>query len=106
MNLRHAAALALIGWDLIAPPVGSVTSRRNPATGFYDAYSTAPLHTWQVADSYDTAAECRKALDMANLQARQDCPDCSAIAACIATNDPRLKSKSDDHVVIVGDAHR
>ena len=105
MNLRHAAALALIGWYLIAPPVGSVTSRRNPATGFYDAYSTAPLHMWQVADSYDTAAECRKALDMANQQAMQHCPDCSAIAECIATNDPRLKSKLDDHVV-VGDAHR
>ena len=59
MNFRHAAMLALAGWYLMMPPMGSVESRRNPSTGFYVAYSTQPLNTWEIAGSYDTAAECR-----------------------------------------------
>jgi hypothetical protein len=93
MIFRHAATLALVGWYLMLPPAGSVESRRNPSTGFYVAYSTQPLDAWEIAGSYGTSAECRTALEQANQLARQDCPDCSAVAACIASNDPRLKSK-------------
>jgi hypothetical protein len=93
MIFRHAATLALVGWYLMLPPAGSVESRRNPSTGFYVAYSTQPLDAWEIAGSYGTAAACRTALEQANQLARQDCPDCSAVAACIASNDPRLKSK-------------
>ena len=75
------------------PPIGSVESRRNPATGFYIGYSTRPLSAWNVAGSYRTAAECNAALDQANQRARQGCPDCSSVAACIASDDPNLKSK-------------
>jgi hypothetical protein len=93
MSFRHPAMLALVGWYLMLPPMGSVESRRNPSTGFYVAYSTQPLNTWEIAGSYDTAAECRTALERADQLASQDCPDCSAVAACIATDDSRLKSK-------------
>src|SRR5260221_11846652 len=96
MKARHAAALALVAWYLIAPHIGSITSKRNPATGFYDAYSTEPFCVWEITDSYDTAAEGRMALDKANQLAKQDCPSCSAIAVCIATNDPRLKRRPQD----------
>ena len=91
MKVRHAAALALVAWYLMAPHIGSVTSKRNPATGYYDAYSTEPFCVWEITGSYDSAAECGMALDKANQRAKQDCPNCSAIAVCIATNDPRLK---------------
>ena len=93
MSFRHAAMLAMVGWYLMLPPMGSVESRRNPSTGFYVAYSTQPLSTWEIEGSYDSAAECRSAVEQADQLARQDCPDCSAVAACIATDDPRLKSK-------------
>ena len=93
MSLRHATMLALAGWYLMLPPMGSVESRRNPLTGFYAAYSTQPLDAWEIAGSYRTAADCRTALDQADQLARQNCPDCSAVASCIASNDPRLKSK-------------
>jgi hypothetical protein len=93
MSLRHAAMLALVGWYLMLPPMGSVESRRNPSTGLYGAYSTEPLDTWEIAGSYGTAAQCGRALEQANQLARQNCPDCSAVAACIAADDPRLKSK-------------
>ena len=93
MNLRDAATLALVGWYLIQPPIGSVEAIRNPSTGFYDAYSTLPLRAWEIEGSYDTSAECRTALDQSNQRAKQGCPDCSVIAVCIATDDPRLKSK-------------
>ena len=91
MKLCHAASLALVGWYLIAPPIGSVTSKRNPSTGFYDVYSTEPFGVWEIRGSYDTAADCGAALDQANQLAKQDCPDCAAIAVCIASDDPRLK---------------
>jgi hypothetical protein len=75
------------------PPMGSVESRRNPSTGFYVAYSTEPLKAWEIAGSYGTAEQCGRALEQANQLARQNCPECSAVAACIAADDPRLKSK-------------
>ena len=93
MSFRHLAWLALVGWYLMLPPMGSVESRRNPSTGFYVAYSTQPLNTWEIAGSYATAAECGKAVEQANQLAMQNCPDCSSVAACIASDDPRLKSK-------------
>ena len=93
MSFRHATMLALVGWYLMLPPMGSVESRRNPSTGFYVAYSTQPLNTWEIAGSYGTAAQCGRALEHADQLARQNCPDCSAVAACIAADDPRLKSK-------------
>ena len=93
MCFRHVATLALIGWYLMLPPVGSVESRRNPSTGLYVAYSTQPLSAWDIAGSYATAADCSAALEEANQRARQACPDCSAVAECIASGDPALKSK-------------
>jgi hypothetical protein len=93
MNFRHTAMFALVGWYLMLPPMGSVESRRNPSTGFYVAYSTQPLTAWETAGSYRSAADCSRALAQADQLARQNCPDCSAVASCIASDDPRLKSK-------------
>ena len=93
MSFRHAASLAIVGWYLMIPPMGSVESRRNPSTGFYVAFSTEPLSAWEIAGSYSSAAACARALDQANQLVRQDCPECSVVASCIATDDPGLKAK-------------
>ncbi len=46
MTLRHAAALALVGWYLMYPP----TPNR-------------PLSQWEILNIFDSATECRKALE-------------------------------------------
>src|SRR5260370_23108975 len=93
MSFRHVAVLTLGGWYLMLPPVGSVESKRNSSSGFYVGYSRRRLSAWDIAGSYGTAAECNAALDQGNQRARQGCPDCSSVAACIASDDPHLKSK-------------
>jgi hypothetical protein len=50
MNLRHAAALALVGWYFMIPP-----PLPSPATGM-DVH--APLSRWVRARSVDTADDC------------------------------------------------
>jgi mono/diheme cytochrome c family protein len=50
MNLRHAAALALVGWYLMVP--------LNNA-GQVDPH--APLSSWHQWSAYDTAAQCEAA---------------------------------------------
>jgi len=47
MNIRHAAALALVGWYLMVPV-------RND--------SRAPISQWYQAGDFDTPEECRAAL--------------------------------------------
>src|SRR3979490_3004768 len=52
MKPRHAAALVLVGWYLMTPPVrpdGSVNV-------------AAPLSKWKTSNTYDAADECKKAL--------------------------------------------
>jgi hypothetical protein len=53
MNLRHAAALALVGWYLMVPPF---TAQR---AGPVDVDDQAPLSKWTIAGSFDTAEQCR-----------------------------------------------
>jgi hypothetical protein len=52
MNLRHAAALALLGWYLITPPVGP--------DGVVDL--NAPISKWDQKDNFDAAADCDTAV--------------------------------------------
>ncbi|MGO9056161.1 MAG: hypothetical protein ACLQU2_02055 [Candidatus Binataceae bacterium] len=48
MKLRHAAALALVGWYLLISP----TTDQNQAD------LEAPLSKWQNAGSFDSASDC------------------------------------------------
>jgi hypothetical protein len=85
MKLRHAAALALVGWYLMIPP--------GAQSGFD---TTAPLGKWFVYGGYDSAHECEgaKFLDREGLKQRNDpLADAFKHAQCIATDDPRLKSR-------------
>jgi hypothetical protein len=95
MNLRHAAALALVGWYLMSPLVDHKAEKL-----LYEA----PLTYWEHEGSFDTAAECERKLRdnvrvMSNLTMKSTdrSPGYnlglnSALAAkCIASDDPRLK---------------
>jgi hypothetical protein len=97
MKLRHAAALAAIGWYLMLPPI--------PKTGT-PPDTTAPLNTWRSEGAFDTAHECQAylvELDDLNSQrrahlfassnpARRGYLTLALLAGrCIATDDPRLK---------------
>lgn len=85
MNPRHAAALALVGWYLMAPPMSHHAIDAN-----------APLSQWAVIGSYDTANECMNWLFELGHQDPKDPPwttERISHARCISTDDPRLKEK-------------
>lgn len=67
----------LFGWYLMFPPVGSGRIEVD-----------APLSRWQVAEPFDTAAECEKRRGYEMEHNKHDLP--IVWAQCIATDDPRL----------------
>jgi hypothetical protein len=105
MKLRHSAALALVGWYLIAPPP---KSRGRQAIDLH-----APLGRWLIFHTYETFQDCeddRKDLvdhAAAYVGAKHiDSPQKNETLAmmkgetlslahsrCISTTDPRLKEK-------------
>jgi len=99
MKPSHAAALALVGWYVMAPPVHSVTSSMDE----WDA--SAPLAKWEIVGSFDTAAECRHDLfrrlnekipsttspgPMSREAANQAAAKYVNAFLCVASDDPRL----------------
>jgi len=108
MKLRHAAALALVGWYLMIPPhqgvsrsCGNVNSDGACLSYFIDP--NTPLREWQrVPDTpefeYKTdcqhaiAARCHREVEE-NGESYLDGPLCYEVPDCIATDDPRLKKK-------------
>lgn len=89
MKLRHAAALALVGWYLMMPP----TSRDYPM-GKVDA----PLTEWpKKPTTYRNQKECEHVLDkqirLANSKNKQITVKFYQQAPCVSADDPRLKSK-------------
>jgi hypothetical protein len=100
VKLRHAAALALVGWYLMMPPVGE--NGKND-TG-------APLNRSHHRHTFDSAHDCEKALaaarlsealGIASLSQREGLSEQDALGLgrfsrdwqCIATDDPRFKGK-------------
>ena len=96
MNIRHAAALALVGWYLMTPPP---LFHSTP-----DVDLDAPLRKWTVYEALDSAQECEAdrnaSYHLANQKALGDPTDDPklrimrdqlAASQCIATDDPRLK---------------
>jgi|SRR5208282_4492739 len=96
MNPRHAAALALVGWYLMVPPLTT------PKAGNALVDSDAPLSRWMTIASYDTARECNgvwvdtlrtRSAIMTALREKSDAfvkGGAVEAARCIATDDPRL----------------
>jgi hypothetical protein len=106
MNLRHLAALALVGWYLLMPPMGTIKTTE-PLTWRTDA----PLAEWQISQSFDKSDDCEKArkayinnpdnsivvpADMDKFDAQTSHLNqqvARLMAQCIATDDPRLNPK-------------
>ena len=94
MMPRHAAALALVGWYLMVPPV-----RGAPG----EILEHAPPSQWDFYEQYDTKAECEKAIP-SDKEIQENMKQCSngdcaintalpGLGRCFAENDPRLKEK-------------
>jgi hypothetical protein len=100
MKVRHAPALALLGWYLMLPPADLKTC---PA-------ADAPISKWDISQSFDTASDCETSRSrsfnevihgLAQHQFKGTCGDAKmdpiaaqiTLARCIATDDPRLKEK-------------
>src|SRR5271166_2192804 len=108
MNPRHAAALALVGWYLMVPPQPLLNkpshlgpSALNPngqdlpyTIGLPDR--DAPISQWHSVGSFDSAAECKAALNGSEKRYSHDEAMMRSLfdAQCIASDDPRLKENS------------
>ncbi len=96
MKLHHIAALALVGWYLMTPipQMNLATGEPNPNT----VATKMPLKYWEIADTFDSAKECKAARLALWESYRKEIHDhphsyasLAAIASqCIATDDPRL----------------
>jgi hypothetical protein len=89
-KLRHAAALVLAGWYLMAPPL------HMPA---YRVDLSAPISAWDIIGSFNTASDCMEILTKLKKQYPSALHSKKEKALhrrtdnsrCIATDDPRLK---------------
>ncbi len=103
MKFHHAAALALVGWYLMVPP--ALDDPKRPKL-LIDV--NAPISEWSAQEPFDTAQECKQARDAgkqefyrsdfwkkAKERTRIDSIKLlqKSEAACIASDDPRLKGK-------------
>ncbi len=119
MKLRHAAALALVGWYLIAPPY--MESDLPPHSGAPDINLDAPLSATHPRGVFDSEIECGEARIRANNDADRalgkmydrrrrksdgvaepfrgfelstaEYLESMMWARCVATDDPRLMEK-------------
>ncbi len=94
MNSRHAAALALVSWCLLVPPIIR-DSGNQPRV-----QPTAPLNEWRVYATFESRGQCEKLKDKIQegergLPSSEKNADLKREAAasllCVATDDPRLK---------------
>jgi hypothetical protein len=88
MNLRHAAALALVGWYLMMP--------HRPGD------PSEPLSKWYQSEEFYTESECNQLLEMdrgfyhfnkSKKPVVQEQIRRLRSAQCVAADDPRLKEK-------------
>ena len=90
MNLRHAAALAFVGWYLLLPPPG-----KDPKTTIDTSW---PLRYWFKSQTFKSKAECEKTKiglinlprDLSKPEDRGDLEGEKA-GLCVSDEDPRLK---------------
>jgi hypothetical protein len=98
MKLRHAAALALVGWYLMAPPI-----RQTKDDGRYiDEH--AEYRDWSILSTFPDRDQCEEFRDRGVPDAEQQLASGRkkgprlglnqlTESECIATDDPRLKGK-------------
>jgi len=105
MKQRHAAALALVGWYLMLPPLQFVGPPNDPySLAIVD--DAAPLSRWLPMMTLKTLQECdnfstRLARNMRkSVKTERDKEDVETLIGiwlgkyqCVATDDPRLKGR-------------
>jgi len=89
MNLRHAAAFALVGWVLMCPPLCSSSWNKDRASACYGGGFNydAPLDRWFKS----TGSADFNSLRKCEISAAEKGPN--IVCKCIANADPRLKEK-------------
>jgi hypothetical protein len=99
MNPRHAAALALVGWYLIAPPIRNIEQPPLYDESDYDYLNEhAAYPDWKVISVLNTETECEHVRDFAKERVAENVflntdPELQQYdeAECMASDDPRLK---------------
>jgi len=95
-KIQHVAALTLVGWYLMLPPVVRLGGYLRPNVD-------AAISEWEDVDSFDSASKCHSAID-GLVRSRQTSKFTheserplavwqAQLAKCIARDDPRLKGK-------------
>ena len=108
MKSCHAAALALVGWYLMTPPVQSTKCWNVPNEGLVSILncyakidSQAPLREWKRepdSQEFECKTDCQRAISKdCYTEVEQDGTKSQmgsiCYADCIAADDPRLKKK-------------
>ena len=96
MKLRHAAALALVGWYLMVPPVkwqASLCKCPLPTDGNWISEQNAPLTKWLRWKEYATGSDCEAARAERVVEKYWNRPHGNIYGRCIDNDDPRLKEK-------------
>ena len=110
MKLRHTAALALVGWYLMVPPVTTVKG----SDRYYRVVTKAAIGEWEYSETFETRDECEsgrltvlqnlsgtfaESSDLSNSNGTgvqgslaQAQHAAFLFSKCVASNDPRLKS--------------
>jgi hypothetical protein len=81
LSLCDTAALALIGWYLMVPPIRDGRE------------VIAPVSEWAHLDSFDSARECRDGGYKYQDRRKAEKKPHPGAWECIASDDPRLKGK-------------
>ncbi|HTY55503.1 MAG TPA: hypothetical protein VMB26_09900 [Candidatus Binataceae bacterium] len=87
MKACHAAALALMGWYLMTPPMDL---HSNDVTR---VDKNAPLSKWGVVESFDTEAACIRKIGRLKNDPKHEEYDLFIGAKCVSMDDPHLKEK-------------
>jgi len=89
MKPRHAAALALVGWYLMTPPIDPA-SRFDPKFSVQQLDMKAPVYNWWIADTFNTSDDCKAAIASMNLK-----PGAYLYGKdqCVSADDLRLKGR-------------
>jgi hypothetical protein len=114
MNPRHTAALALVGWYLMLPPLRQPSLIARASAWVFGGHlvketdSDAPIATWVQSGEFESLNACKSQQDHLYADANrkiatppiswQDLDDQAylgqlAFGHCIASDDPRLKGK-------------
>lgn len=89
MKLRHAAALALVIWYLMTPPIDPA-SRSDPRFSVQHLDKKAPLYTWWIADTFKTSDDCKAAIASMKLKFGDYW---YGKDQCVSSDDLRLKGR-------------